>query len=295
MAPAKNKSKKGQRHAKIKSRRELAGEGWMSLASACELFRKHNVPGYGNRESARKRIVIDKTMPIQRFGKQYFVPIAEVHKLTGSQPVVLDKSEDQALLEFYQTDPSNDYIKATTLGLSRTLSHAKYIFDSYQVALTDPRIRQAVAEKKQAEERKRLEEERVAAPTRKCEECDRTPSESRTDSAEIVYALTGVRKPFFDVSTEFVVLEFISHRCSKCLAWRKTAPIAAMRAKIEQLEHDVISTGPADEAPTEVASIFSSNSSGSRAGPSGRTSDGSMSADGGAGAEEALPLPTTRD
>ena len=269
---------------KVPTRRDLAAEGLMSFTAAFELLRKHNVPGFGSREAARQRIVVDNLMTIQRIGRQYYVPSSEVHRLVGAQPVVLSDTEDQVLLKFYQEDPANDYIKATSLRLSKTLAHAKFIYDSYQEALTDPRVRQAQAEKKREEERKKLEEERAAAPTRKCTGCGRTDTESRAESASVVFAATGVNKPFFDMAVGFALQEFAAHRCPECLGWQKNAPALAMRAKIEQLE----------EAAATPRNI-SSNSSGSPEGAGGRTSDGSVSANSGAGAEEAPPLPTTRD
>lgn len=249
--------------------------GLITLAEACELLRKHSVPGYTNRESARVRIVIDNSVPHQKIGKQYFVPAVEIHKLIGSLPVSDAVSEDQALIKFYQTDSTNDYLKATAQGLSRTVAHAKIIYDQFCEAQNDPRIRMALAEKQR-------EKEHASFATRKCIHCGRTSKEAQFDNEAVVSAATGESRSSFVLDEEIRLREFVKHRCSECLFWRSTSPVDAMRAKLQFLAE-------AQNSP-EIEIDLSTTANGEG---SAKTANGSESATPGASAEEASPLPTT--
>lgn len=253
----------------------------MTLAAASELLRQYEVPGYTNRESARIRIVVDKAIPYQMIGKQYFVPATEVHKLIGARPMAPDNpSEDQKLLKFYLDDPLNNYIKAVALGLARSLQHAKFIYDTYQESLRDPRVLAA-------EHEKRREAERAAAAAsagKPCASCGRANEQSQAESAQLVQSVTGDVKSFFDMTEEIRLQEFSGHRCRECLAWRKDAPIEAMRAKLQAFTQ--VPKKSDDEGDLS-----------STPGPNGgaKTADGIESVSHDADAEEVLSPPTNSD
>jgi hypothetical protein len=257
----------------------------MTLASACELLRQYDVPGYTNRESARVRIVIDKAIPSQRIGKQYFVPAVEVHKLIGARPMAPNNpSEDQTLIKFYLDDPTNDYIKAMSLGLSRSLQHAKSVYDTYQEALRDPRVLAAKREKEREAERAAA----AASAGKPCASCGRTSEQSQTESAQLVQDVTGDVKSFFDMTEEIRLQEFFGHRCRECLAWRKGAPIEAMRAKLQAFAQ----VPEKEPKESNVESDLSSTPS-----PNGgaKTADGIESVSHDADVEEVPSLPTNSD
>lgn len=252
----------------------------MTLASACELLRQYEVPGYTNRESARVRIVVDKAIPFKMIGKQYFVPAVEVHKLIGARPQTNEQSEDQALLKFYQEDPTHDPVKATVLGVARTLLHAKVIFEAYQESLRDPRVLAAKREKEREAERAAA----AASAGKPCASCGRTNEQARDESAQLVQEVTGEVKGFFDMVEEIRLQEFFAHRCRECLAWQKGSPIEAMRAKLQAFAQvPQKSEGERDLSATP--------------GPSGdaKTAHGIEGANLGAGTEEVSPLPTNSD
>ena len=112
--------------------------------------------------------------------------------------------------------------------------------------------------------------------------------QARTESAQLVQAVTGDVKSFFDMTEEYRLQEFFGHRCRECLAWRKDAPIEAMRAKLQAFAQ------VSEKAPKEsnVESDLSSTP-----GPSGsaKTADGIESVNHDADAEEVPPLPTNSD
>lgn len=246
----------------------------MTFSAACELLRKHNVPGYSSREAARVRIIVDGTVPHQKIGRQYYVPASEIHKLVGEQPTIDAPSEDQALLKFYQDDPANDCVKATVLGLSRSLQHAKFIYDTYQEALHDPRVLAAKREKER-------EAAATASASKPCASCGRMNEQSRAESAQLVQSVTGDVKSFFDMTEEIRLQEFFEHRCRECLAWRKGAPIEAMRAKLQAFAQ--VPKKSDDEGDLS-----------STPGPNGgaKTADGIESVNRDADVEEVPPLPT---
>jgi hypothetical protein len=284
----KKRKKRGPPHAiapKRLKRRELAAkQGLMTLASACELLRQYEVPGYTNRESARVRIVVDKAIPFQMIGKQYFVPAVEVHKLIGARPLATATSEDQALLKFYLDDPANNYIKAVALGLARSLQHAKSVYDTYQESLRDPRVLAAEHEKKREAERAAA----AASAGKPCASCGRTNEQSQTESAQLVQDVTGDVKGFFDMTEEIRLQEFFGHRCRECLAWRKGAPIEAMRAKLQAFAQ----VPEKEPKESNVESDLSSTPS-----PNGgaKTADGIESVSHDADVEEVPSLPTNSD
>ena len=252
----------------------------MTLASAYELLRQYEVPGYTNRESARVRIVVDKAIPYQMIGKQYFVSAAEIHKLIGARPMATATSEDQALLKFYLDDPANNYIKATALGFARSIQHAKAVYDTYQESLRDPRVLAAEHERKREAERTAAAAE-VGKP---CTSCERPSEQARAESAQLVQAVTGDVKEFFDMAEEIQLQEFFAHRCRDCLSWRKGAPLQAMRDKLRALAQvpEKSENEPAlSSTPVAVGSD--------------KTADGIVSVKPGAGVEEIPHSPTRSD
>ena len=248
----------------------------MTLRQAGELLQKHGVPGYSCLESIRKRIVVNNAIPHEKVGKYYFVQAAGVHKLIGEQPQLTAPTEDQALLKFYQEDPENDFVKATVLGIARSIQHARFVYEIHQDYMRSPKIRATQIERAR-------EAELLAASTRKCSACARTIDEARSDGESVVSAVAGEQRGSFALDEEIKLKEFVKHRCPECFFWRTSAPVEAMRAKIlAPDEADADQPDEKDFSPTAPSEA------------SAKTADGSKSATPSAGAEEAPPLPTTQ-
>ena len=116
------------------SRRVVLGPEWTPLPQAIELLREHDVPGFGNRESARQRIVIDDALPHKMVGRRHYVDTASLHALIGAQPSAPSDScsEDQRLVRYFQEEPTRDAVSAVADGIARSLVHAQVVLAAYR-------------------------------------------------------------------------------------------------------------------------------------------------------------------
>jgi hypothetical protein len=209
------------------------GEEWIPLQQAIASLAEYDVPGYGNRESARQRIVDRDELPHKMVGKRHFVLKTALHALLGQQPAgpANMSSEDQLLIRYFLADPAHDAIGALAEGIARSVVHATAVWNEFRASPTAARAAATALAKKREEERLAREE---AAKAWRCPECHRSDQTGAEEQRRVVQEVVPGRQGDFYIIEEVVLATFGAHRCMGCVRWRADAPTAAMREHLEE-------------------------------------------------------------
>jgi hypothetical protein len=231
------------------------GGGWIPLQRALELLREYDVPGYGNRESGRQRVVEDGALPHKKVGGRYYVDEAAVHALIGAQSVTRSDpaSEDQRLVRYFHEDPERDASTALVDGIARSFGHAQVVFAAYRASPSGAAAVAAARAKKQEEAR--LAEEAAALAWR-CRKCNRSEQVGRAEHMQVIHDVTGNHVAGFDLADEYELGAFRAHYCAPCLRWHLTAPVAEMREHLERVHlRQEQESAAAQVAPAAVGDV----------------------------------------
>lgn len=225
---------------------------FIPMEQATVLLMAARVPGYTNRKSCRDRIIEDKTLPCKFTGHRYWVSLSAAQRLIAErspvtpatmtmmrptvatapgQAIEIPESEDQKLIKHFMAKSTHDHITAVAAGLTRTLAYAKRIYDEFSRSKSAEAMRQDAA-KIELEARSGTAASQEALPELTCPACERTAAVSRSESDEIVKAVTEGRTSFSYEESAALGNFIQSHKCTECLGWRKDAPIEAMKSAL---------------------------------------------------------------